>query len=500
MHTIERLESLLGDLAKATQTQPGLGRSAQLISTYFGGVRVRLHTIAFASAAKTEVSDSHPVDAIDDLKGYEYEIRAGKISPVGVLTIYAEDEPDQSVIRAISYILQLAIERNWVSRLLDTIINPISVDASYAEYTATITRMICDAAQSRFAVLRMRSEDHRNSFDCIAFYDSLQRIKAQARAFDVGSTTPLYRFFSEIYLEATKTGQAKVYAINEGANSFLLPEVRALIGDDDVCSAFTIPMVLAGKCEGLLGFGYDAPLDFTEVEKSAVLALANFSAAAIQNHQNAVRLSKLRTETVVRFVENMNQELIQGLRHSARTSLSNTRNLASLLPSSIIKSKPDFESTFAKMTEQLTAIGVALDSMSSLRTAHHENRAWTDVVSQFEAAKRTLKSQLESAADVGPISVRINSPALNIFCEPVSLQNAFLLLLLNSIQAFSELRRANDPKITFNGRVQGDFVVLDISDNGPGIRIGKGDILEVPDIWDLGKTSRRAEGGTGYGL
>jgi signal transduction histidine kinase len=39
-----------------------------------------------------------------------------------------------------------------------------------------------------------------------------------------------------------------------------------------------------------------------------------------------------------------------------------------------------------------------------------------------------------------------------------------------------------------------------LSDNGPGIKIGKGEILELDDIWQVGKTSRRQEGGTGYGL
>lgn len=494
-------QQLFAKIGEASHSNGGLLGIGQPLSEFFGGARIQLSILDPATGQFKLVSDSAPGHPINDKKTTQM-IRSGGLPPIGRLDIFGEVVLSDDLIRTICQVLQLVIERNWISRLLDTIIQPIPLDLTFSKYATTLAETVCDAAQARYALIRLLRADPEKGFECIGFNDSLGLMTATAQEFNVLPGSNIYEFFKKIHDDANSSGKPSLYSTTIREEKERILEIRRLIGDDGIQCTFTMPLMLGGVCEGLLGIGYDAQLNFTEVEKNALLTLANFTAVTIQNYINAERLSKLRTSTTIQFVENMNQEIIQGLRHSARQSLSNARNLSSVLPNVITKTKPEFEGIYKQMIDHLTGLGVSLDSMSSLRTPAAENRDLCDVVERFREASKILQSQLDTKLESGPISLRVNAPSLLIIGEPVSLQNAFMLLMLNSLQAFSEVRhRAREaPKITLNGRLHGDSVVLELSDNGPGIKIGKGEILELDDIWQVGKTSRRPEGGTGYGL
>lgn len=151
---------------------------------------------------------------------------------------------------------------------------------------------------------------------------------------------------------------------------------------------------------------------------------------------------------------------------------------------------PDADTAVADASEAARRIAeISRDLRIFARADTPSFRSSVDLAATIASAVRLARYQVKPKADVvvecdGLPAVRGNEATLG---------QVFLNLLINAAQAMTVGPRRH--RIVVRGRREGDFVVVDVADDGPGI-----DAAHLPRVFDPFFTTKPAGVGTGLGL
>ncbi|WP_108811924.1 ATP-binding protein [Sphingorhabdus sp. Alg231-15] len=387
-------------------------------------------------------------------------------------------------------------EAKWVGKLLDRIAQPISNDQSFEDYCARLCEQTCDAMDSRYVVIREISDD--GSYECIGVYDRKGILDDSELLQPIKNGSKLHSHFRKTINANNKVPIEKIVSLSTSQDPKLFSEIQRLVGFSDFQSTYTAPLFFGTETFGFISFAYDHQEHFSDLEETAMISVGNHIGAAIGNYKAGEEASRLRDIKLREYVENINLDLIHGFRHAARNSLHAAR-----MPFKTLEKKSEKFDAHSQQLVKKVRIGFdetshAIENMGNLKTIYPDEMETAKLVEAFDDAV-SIVSEWESFKESGVQIKRTLQQTPEVRMQKTSIVYAFLNLILNSLQAFSSVKNSSKShEIHFTCKIQGDYVVANYSDNGTGLKLGKGGIKTVQDIWMPGKTSKKT--GTGYGL
>jgi signal transduction histidine kinase len=216
-------------------------------------------------------------------------------------------------------------------------------------------------------------------------------------------------------------------------------------------------------------------------------------------------LRETQTEVLERDRLRALNQLVAGISHEINTPLGAMLSSADLLRRSLQRVK----TTAKKIEDEAIAAGIA-ERMEGMETSA---KVMVEAARRIEAVVKTLRlfSRLDEAS-LKPVDLHVGLDTSlellqyrirsrikvikkygklpEILCRPEALNQVFMNLLLNAVQAIE-----TEGSIRVTSRHDGDEVVVEIRDDGVGI--GEQDLAKV---FDLGFTTKGGAGGAGIGL
>lgn len=393
----------------------------------------------------------------------------------------------------ILYAAQSQKEAKWVTKLLDGISLPLSTEGSLEQYANRLCEATCVALDGRYVVIRQSTES--GSYTALGVYDSEGDLSDVSFLPTILPGTSLHDCFSET-LSSCSGGRILRLSIEKNPDVF--SEVLSLVGVVGVASTYTVPLTVGGADIGFLSIAFREDKKFSELEETAVLSVGNHIAAAVDAFIANEEASFLREMKLREFIENINAELIHGFRHAARNSLHSARLQFSRLERRSGKFDTQSQEIIREVRQDLDETSHAIENMGNLKSFNNEDYEMGRIEDVFDDAIKMIENWEVYKDSSVQIRKSLSKTGL-IRMQRTSLVYAFANLVLNSLQSFGELSGGNRRnEINFSAVLQGSRIVVRYADNGPGLRIGRGDIMSVEDIWLPGKTSKKE--GTGYGL
>lgn len=277
-----------------------------------------------------------------------------------------------------------------------------------------------------------------------------------------------------------------------------------------VKSAIFCPVLVGSSMIGILSFALPIKYDFSEIEQSGFLSLANSIGVALTNFSRSaaaeldladdVKLSQILTAV----------EVAQAARHSARADLDTLKTF--LLAVGRLVSGGVSSSNSKKVKDVLSECDTAIascfksldDIKSAIRPPAREIRQ-TSLKGIFENAK----SQLRGRIIKNEVSANWIGADVEVECYPDHLKQVFLNLLLNSVDAFGNLKRKKNRNIRC--RVEGTHentkqVKLRFEDDAGGVDVAAlmtsaDDYASRPEEAVFAKdVTSKGKDGSGWGL
>lgn len=268
-------------------------------------------------------------------------------------------------------------------------------------------------------------------------------------------------------------------------------EERELV--ETLGAQFCVPLVLQGQLVGVLLLRLEDPRRLPKADEEEVLELlAQQGALALENTKlyelQKVRLKRLhRAERLAAM-----GQLAAGAAHEIRNPLTVIRSTMQYVQGSLDESAP--EGLVRELVEEVDRIDEILQGLLQLA---REGTFQPVTVDPLQVADQTL-SLVETQAERQGVRVRreFASHTRKIQADPSQLRQLFLNLLLNALQAMpdgGELTFQVIPAERSFDRVGDEWVLISISDTGPGIPPEA-----IEKIFDPFYTTK--QGGTGLGL
>lgn len=407
---------------------------------------------------------------------------------------------DPSLDDAIPFLSDMIVgqyERAWISHMMTCLNLPISLQLSSERYYSEIAKQLGNASFGRTVILRLFEERedklNRDLLICSAIYDR-SGYRLDAGAFNIEKDhSPAFNFYND-FAERFLSDPTQVMLLHADVSPGLFAIGKQLLKNNDIKTLVVTALSIGGTISGFATIAYESRIELPRDLLLAFANMTNHASAAIENFRKLETLHSLRNQQLREYIENLQYDLIQGFRHAARNALFAAKGHARALhPHYNYKGARPEEDPYKKLNRNLDEIDHALNNMASLKLVD-ENKEISDISELFDRACDLMKFQLDEAN----VTVKKTTKGrLVLPLNRLSVIYAFSNLILNSIQAFEDHRKG-DRQITLTGSRTGRDIVIDFSDNGPGIRLGSGDIQTYDDIWVPGKTSKRK--GTGYGL
>lgn len=398
--------------------------------------------------------------------------------------------------RLVSEALSLLYQRNWTAALLESALRPLDPESSSEEFYNEIAERVLEGTRSRYVIIRdLVHGDDASFLKCRAVRDRgtvLQEVDHER--YDLSKDAAS----SDVYQTALNQFESsKVYLtfLHKRELPSLFSTMNDIPGTSKIQTIAIAILSVSDKVKGFINIGYDYPLYLNDYLESTMATSFNHMAVAIENHETLNRMTGLRRTEVNEFMQRSNVQFIQGFRHMAQSALVeaddahhrmgkyyNFKGTADNPSDQLVAAHRDIERAFSRMA-----------SLKSLRTSLER----ADLIEVFDDAKDWVRHQANNAGvairvhklSAGPMDAKINVEAMH---------HVFGNLLLNSIEAFVEANSKNtDRRITVSFRKDAGAIMIDLADDGPGVRLGRG-ILSVDDIWLPEKTTKKK--GTGYGL
>jgi signal transduction histidine kinase len=354
-------------------------------------------------------------------------------------------------------------------------------------------------------------------------------------------------------MRASNLGQQRAYSsairkeMEQAGRADELVEIPELPGLPNVESQIAIPLMIEDSLIGVFSVESEERKVFSEREEILISIVANQAASAIRNAQLyraegerrkelAEAHERLRqlNETLEERVRERTQELwranrelkaaqaqliqsakmaalgdlVAGVAHEINTPLGAIRAnadlarramavLAQLLPNDeharVISGQPSLNSALQALGEAARTTLAGTERISEIVTSMRRfarldeaERKKADLREGIDSALTLLRHKLRERIEV----IRNYGDLPAIVCFPNQLNQVFMNLLVNAIQAMDEGGR-----ITITTGREGDDAVLQFADTGSGIRSE-----DIERIFDPGFTTRGVGVGMGLGL
>jgi two-component system NtrC family sensor kinase len=230
-------------------------------------------------------------------------------------------------------------------------------------------------------------------------------------------------------------------------------------------------------------------------DATATLGLEQYLIGMAESRDQEISdLRKSQTELLYRDRLLALSRLVAGLSHEIHTPLGAMLSSADLLERAVDRLEADrdlsklgvLKSSAEVMVEGARRIHAVVRTLRLFTRLDEAPRKSADLHEGLETSLELLQYRIGSRTSV----VRDYGELPEIVCRPDALNQVFMNILLNAVQAVGgagEIRIAT--------RLEGGDALVEISDDGPGISRD-----DRSKIFDLGFTTRGERGGTGIGL
>lgn len=395
----------------------------------------------------------------------------------------------ESIRPPIEQVLTSSYERNWLNHMMSTINEPLALEKDATEYYDGIAKMIAEATFARVAIMHIFDPDSlepsMDELPVTGIFDRDELLHEFRDDFKLPNARPVFREF----LDSEDPTILKLGVLYDNQI-----EIGHYVADPDIATLFVVPLTLGGDRRGYLAIAFNIPIALSDTLDVAFLSIGGHSLAATENYRQIRTLDDLRMELLQKHLAGTQVELLQGFRHVAGGALGNAQYAFEKIAASRDARIKGMEVHYTDLDNALDTISDALAQMRSIKKVQTGLKK-VDIIDVFTEATELTSYQLKK----GKITVKKEATGSMItMAHESALRYAFSNLLLNSVQAFEDGGLKSNRTITLVGRETDREIHLEFSDNGPGLRLGRGTIKTANDIWKPGSTSK--VDGTGYGL
>lgn len=414
-------------------------------------------------------------------------------------------EIQKAFLSIICEVLAREIDRELVSTLFTEMTKQIPLSLDEKEFHDRLVRMVARAAGVPFAALRRYRQDQAvEKMECLAVYaqdnkrdDSLN----ESLVFNKG--TDIFDAFHETMIREP----ISCTVIND-PDSSILKELTSHPPFQDVKTIIIAPLLVAGKQLGTVSFGILYETEFSRLELTSFLAIANWAGSALSNYEDSRAYAEIEKVRFQEFKNETQVEIIAGLRHSAKNNLEAAIgwlkagiNEFKKTDTSSQKKTQEVQDLLFKTQESLT-MGVKdinnMTTLARLKIWQAKKEIIYDLVVQ---AQLFVKYGLDKNDIIVTLEI---SPKLEAFVDGAQIVYALVNLFINAIEAFERKLTKSKRLIQIKAKLiekpkkDNDIEILFI-DNAGGVRDKFNRPLDNPQIvWDIGVTT--SNNGSGMGL
>jgi two-component system NtrC family sensor kinase len=352
-----------------------------------------------------------------------------------------------------------------------------------------------DLNDSLYRTLRQLSELFSLDASSLYLFDepglTLRRIAAVGYRSDYARSFPKVSVQPEL-VQHIKAVRAKFLS----AQGLPLPSIfRTVQQSEGIESSFLVILWSKDRVGGVLAVGSRAPRDFSPADINLLIAVGSQIANAIDRtvlyEETRQAYDNLRrTQEQLLHSEKMAAvgQLISGVAHELNNPLTAILGYSQLLTSSADVGPQGIEYT-DKLYKQAQRTHRIVQNLLSFarqhkpeRVAVHINQILEETLAlrDYDLRMKNIRVHFELAPDL-PVTA----------ADPHQLQQVFLNMVNNAVDAVMD--SSNDGDIWVRTGVRGDRLVVEFTDNGPGVR-------EPSRVFDPFYTTKPVGKGTGLGL
>jgi signal transduction histidine kinase len=304
----------------------------------------------------------------------------------------------------------------------------------------------------------------------------------------------VYRFIREDRGKVSPAPNVWLPAMKEAVAQKRL--ITQIIGNGSPKAAeLAVPLMLRGEMIGVVGVKKDEASKWTEEELTAVEAVANQTALALEN----ARLSEEQEKTIVqlRDVDRLKSEFLTSMSHELRTPLNSIIGFADILLQGIDgpldeQALTDINAIHNSGKHLLALINDILD-LSKIEAGRmelaHSALSISDVFAEVTGSVSSLLTKK-------PVDLIVDVPEMlpRVWADPLRLSQVLINLVSNAIK-FTE-----EGSVTMKAWARDDNLVeISVSDTGIGIPEDKFDLIFEHFRQVDSRTNKKFQG-TGMGL
>lgn len=396
----------------------------------------------------------------------------------------------------VSVISSLILDKKEALHLLRTMQQPINFHLDSEAFMEELMTLAATATQMPYVALRELSDD-QTRLECIGSYGfgDLHHSELDLQPVDDYPT----------FLDAIASSETQVEPTFDAEH---LKWLRSRTELSRMRSFMVTPVLVGTDIFGTLSVALEREYTYTSLERRGLEMVANAIGVAISNQRNAnhheVNLFDLAKHAGALAAV----EVAQAVRHEARGHVSNASIAATLLEKFCTqKNRVDGQDVLKRVKDiqdDLKGVSTSLDKIRQITKPPKSELKQVSLTEMWEKAFEIVRGRLAAFR----IQHRVEGSDVVIEGYPDYLVQGFLNLILNSIDAFKDLRRKQNRSITvYIEKTSPDdtHVNMRCIDTATGIDPSMlplkedGSLCPISDIFKPGVTTKGEEG-SGYGL
>jgi len=388
-------------------------------------------------------------------------------------------------IMAVGNLLVSLYEREFASRLLGALPEPIDFTQSEDDYFGDIGMLIANASSMQYAVVRER---RGRRLRCVTEWGYDCRRSSLDLDMDQDADHPA--------VDAALDGRTVVVESVEEIEPETTPTSRAR-------SFVMLPVKVGREIVGVLSLGTGTRYRYSPLEMRGFEMIANSVGVSMTNFRSSRAASRRIADYTEAATALTAVSVAAQVRHEAMQHIDNCNGYLAAL-SRMLASKPAVEPRLQGISQEVAQIANALGRIKIATAPSMRVWEWVSVRDVWTQALFMVAGSLQRR----DIEVLLRGdPDVMVEVMPDQIRSVFLQLLGNSIDAFDQAgRRARRIRLVVSGPSKGCAdVLLEYFDNGSGVKPAH---LRCPDgvesvplkdlLFEAGATSKQE--GSGLGL